>query len=202
MLFSPPHLLDGPRWAGKRIGLLGGSFNPPHPGHVHISIAALTMMKLDVIWWLVTPHNPLKKAQDMAPYETRLELCRSIVDHPQILVTDLERQMGVNRSYDTILGLKGAFPRAQFVWLTGMDNALYFHRWYRWRDILGEMATAHIARPPAFSLPAACPLRQAESQTHRFLSRGEKVNIKQGFTYWILQTRLMDISSTRLRGGG
>lgn len=199
MTFSPPHLMDGQRWAGKRIGLLGGSFNPPHEGHLHISLIALQSLKLDYIWWLVTPQNPLKEASSLAPYEDRVRACRSFVHHPQILITDLERQLDVNRSYDTVCALNKAFPQTQFVWITGMDNALNFHRWHRWRDILGEIATAHVARPPAWSLIEACPLRMLASQKHHYLNSARKAELAPGHTYWLLQKKMLAVSSTEIR---
>lgn len=200
MTFTSPHLLDSTRWAGMRIGLLGGSFNPPHAGHLYISLAALRGLQLDFVWWLVTPQNPLKPVAGMMAYDERLKLSRELVRHPRVLITDLERQLGVNRSYETIRGLKKHFPRTEFVWLTGMDNAMSFHRWYRWRDILAEVATAHLARPPAAGLMSGCPLRQTEgSQRHYFPAAGERVRLAPHHSYWLLQGKLLDVSSTTIR---
>jgi nicotinate-nucleotide adenylyltransferase len=199
MTFSPPHLLDGSRWAGLRVGLLGGSFNPPHAGHVHISLIALQTLQLDFVWWLVTPQNPLKEKNILMPYNERVTLSRHLVKHPRILVTDLERQLGVSRTYDTLQALKQRFPRTDFVWLTGMDNALTFHKWYRWRDILDEAATAHIARPPAGSLTGACPLRQMARQVHDSSGFSRRADLSPGRSYWLLQKRMLAISSTSIR---
>lgn len=198
--FSPPHLLDGARWAGMRVGLLGGSFNPPHEGHLHISLTALRMLELDFIWWLVTPHNPLKNPAELLPYDERTTLCRNIAQHPQILVTDIENMTGTNRSYDTISLIRASSPRTDFVWITGMDIAHQFHLWHRWQDILGLTATAHIARPPFQSLIQDCPLRLLRrGHTHRVLTHGEKAALHPNTSYWILDSRMMEISSTAIR---
>jgi len=197
--FTPPHLLDSPRWAGLRVGLLGGSFNPPHAGHVHISLIALQALRLDFVWWLVTPHNPLKDKKTLMPYDERLALSRNLVSHPKIMVTDLERQLNISRTYDTVMALKRSFPKTSFIWITGMDNALNFHRWYRWHDILKEIATAHISRPPADSLVGACPLRMLKTQTHDSGGMGRTTDLSPGHSYWLLQKEMMDVSSTEIR---
>ena len=199
MLITPPHLLDGSRWAGKRIGLLGGSFNPPHKGHVHISLQAIKSLELDFVWWLVTPHNPLKQKKTLMPYEERLSLCRCITKHPQIIITDLERQIGDSRTYKAIKTIKDKFSRTDFVLLTGMDNALIFHKWWRWRDILNETATAHITRPPAEGLIKQCPLRLISTQNHHFIETPEKAILKPNHTYWLMQKKMLSISSTKIR---
>ncbi len=183
-----------------RIGLLGGSFNPPHEGHIHISKISLHSLKLDAVWWLVTPHNPLKAAETLLNYEDRLSLCRSMVQHPSVVVTDLERQTGTNRTFDTVSCLKNRFSGTQFVLLTGMDNALSFHLWHRWRDLLDLVPTAHVARPPAFTLINQCPLKMLASQRHIFVARPQPALLKAGTTYWLMQTPLVNISSTALRG--
>jgi nicotinate-nucleotide adenylyltransferase len=201
--FSPPHLLDGARWAGMRVGLLGGSFNPPHEGHLHISLTALRMLELDFIWWLVTPHNPLKDPAELLPYDERVTLCRDMAQPPQIIVTDIEAMTGTNRSYDTLALIRAAFPRTDFVWVTGMDIAHQFHLWHRWRDILGLTATAHIARPPFQSLIQDCPLRRLDhGHTHRVISHAEKADLAPHTSYWILDSRMVDISSTGIREDG
>lgn len=197
-LYSPPYLHDGSRWRNMRIGLLGGSFNPPHEGHMHISLMALHGLKLDVIWWLVTPQNPLKPTHEMS-FDKRLQQCRAMVKHPRILVSAIENEIGCSRSYETIGVLKDRFPHTAFIWLTGMDNALTFHHWYRWKDILQEVATAHIARPPAWSLIENCPLKLYSGQNHIHLFKGEKVPLRPKNTYWLMQKPMLDISSTEIR---
>ena len=121
--FSSPHLLNGPRWKNKRVGLLGGSFNPPHEGHVHISLAAMKGLHLDAIWWLVSPQNPIKSDTPL-PLDERMKLCENLVDHPKILITDIEKEIGTTITYYTIKTLKKYYADTQFVWISGMDNAL------------------------------------------------------------------------------
>ena len=117
------------------VGILGGSFNPPHAGHVHISLAALHGLALDYIWWLVTPQNPLKSQKPMV-LEKRLSLSEDITkDHPKIIVTSLEDDLGTQITYDSIRGLKTHFFQTDFVWITGMDNALNLHTWHNWQDL-------------------------------------------------------------------
>lgn len=196
---APPHLLDGKRWHGKRVGLLGGSFNPPHIGHVHISRIALHTLKLDWIWWLVTPQNPLKSADELLPLKERVRKSKELIKDPRILVTDIEKEMGVNRSYDTIKLLKQHFPQTDFAWLMGMDNAINFHKWGRWRDILDEVATVQIARPPACSLAINCPLKLISGQNHHYPQKSIKADLSAKNSYWIMQKHMLDISSTKIR---
>lgn len=203
MIYTPPHLYDSPRWSGLRIGLLGGSFNPPHEGHVHISHVARTMLNLDAVWWLVTPQNPFKAGKSLAPYDERLDACRAMTGaHPHLIVSDLERQMGVNRSYDTLKALRPHFPQTDFVWITGMDNAQNFHKWYRWKDILALVPTAHVARPPSCSLIEHAPFKALSTHRHVFVDRALRAPLNPGVTYWILQKKMLNISSTQIRTYG
>ncbi len=198
MIFSPPHMEDGARWAGMRVGLLGGSFNPPHKGHVHASLIAMKALQLDAVWWLVSPQNPLKKRAELS-FDERFALCRQLVEDPRIIVTELERGFGTNKTWETIRECRRHFPQAQFVWISGIDNALTMHRWHNWRYILDNVATAHIARPPAWSLIGDCPLKMLTSQRHFYLQKAQRVPLLPRHTYWILQTKLMGISSTQIR---
>ena len=124
------------KFVRKTVGLLGGSFNPAHDGHRYISVQALKLLKLDEIWWLVSPLNPLKQAKDMASYERRLESARTAACHPRIKVSNIEREIGTHYTFDTISKLKEMYPDICFVWLMGADNLLEFHHWHRWRSIM------------------------------------------------------------------
>lgn len=151
--------LDGPRRGlpiartrlepirGPRIGLLGGSFNPPHQGHRHISLMALRVLRLDCVWWLVTPQNPLKSASDNAPFEKRLAQAQTVADHPRILVTDIEARLGTRFTVDTLKRLKKRHPGTRFVWLMGADNLAGFNRWRAWKTIARTMPIAVMDRP-------------------------------------------------------
>ncbi len=198
MIFSPPHLQDGARWAGMRIGLLGGSFNPPHQGHIHASLIALNSLKLDAVWWMVTPQNPLKAKAERS-FSERFELCRQIVHHPRIIVSDLESQMQLNQTWRTIRAIRRHFPATRFVWITGMDNALTIHTWHNWSDILNNVATAHVARPPAWSLIENCPLKLQGQQTHRYIEKAAAVPLIPRHSYWLMQKKMLGISSTEIR---
>lgn len=199
MIFTPPHLLDSSRWNNMRVGLLGGSFNPPHIGHIHISRVALAALRLDVIWWLVSPQNPLKNKAEI-DFEDRFRLCREITDDcPDIVISDIENQLQTNLTWKTIRGLKKNFPKTEFVWITGMDNAQTMHQWENWEYILDTVPTAHMARPPAWSLIEACPLKMKKGQKHHFLVKGKKAPLLPNHTYWIMQNRMVEISSTEIR---
>ncbi len=132
----------------KKIGLLGGSFNPAHLGHKRMSLFALRALGLDEIWWLVSPQNPLKKSDDMAPLSARLKQARKIGAHKKIKVKNLESQMGTRYSIDTIARIQKKFAGHQFVWLMGSDNLAGFNRWRKWRQIARRIPIAVINRPP------------------------------------------------------
>jgi len=193
------HRFSGQKWLGKRVGLLGGSFNPPHRGHLHISKTALNTLCLDAVWWLVTPQNPHKDSNILMPYETRFKACQDIVRHPNIMVTNLEHEFQSECTFETIIMLQTYFPKTDFIWISGMDNAKNFHTWNNWRDILAFIPTVHIARPPASSLIQNFPLRMLRSQNHHMISTPEKVSLEPGNTYWVKQRKMLNISSTDIR---
>lgn len=150
-----------PRWrAGQRIGLLGGSFDPAHGGHVALSRTALARMGLDAVWWLVTPGNPLKP-RPPADLEERLAQARAQAMHPRIRVCAPEARWGTRRTVETLARLRKAAPGVRFVWLMGSDNLASFHRWHRWRDIAGLVPIAVIARPGARASAQLAPAAKA-----------------------------------------
>lgn len=132
----------------RRIGLLGGSFNPAHGGHLHISREALKRLKLDEIWWLVSPHNPLKSIHDLADYTQRFKSANAVARHPRIRILDVEQRMGLRYTIDTITHLMARHPSHQFVWLMGADNLAGFHRWRAWRRIAALLPIAILDRAP------------------------------------------------------
>lgn len=136
-----------------RVGLLGGSFNPAHEGHRHVSRMALDRLGLDRVWWLVAPQNPLKPADDMAPLEARLEGARAWAEGPRMRVTAIERDLGTRFTADTLKALKKRFPAHRFVWLMGADNLIEIPRWRNWTAIFGAVPVAVFARP-SYSLKA------------------------------------------------
>jgi nicotinate-nucleotide adenylyltransferase len=120
----------------KRIGLLGGSFNPAHEGHVYISCKALKILGLDEVWWLVSPQNPLKEKEGMAPFAERLEGARKVAACcSEIIISDFEINSKTTHTYNTVCAIKFAYPQHNFVWLMGADNMLQFPQWHRWKDI-------------------------------------------------------------------
>lgn len=130
----------------QKIGLLGGSFDPAHSGHVHITREALKRFELDQVWWLVSPGNPLK-TRGPAPMEKRLKHARVVMDHPKVKVTDLEAQLGTRYTAATLRALMSKVPHAQFVWLMGADNLADFHLWQDWEWIMETVPIGVMARP-------------------------------------------------------
>jgi len=135
-------------WAakGQVIGLLGGSFDPPHAGHVHLTREAMKRLDLDWVWWLVSPGNPIKP-NPPAPLARRMEAARAIMRHPRVRITDLEARLGTRATADTLAALQRAYPGVRFVWLMGADNLAGFHKWDRWPSILARVPVAVLARP-------------------------------------------------------
>ena len=130
-----------------RIGLLGGSFNPAHDGHLHIARHALQRLRLDQVWLLVSPGNPLKPAAGMMPAAARLASAQSIADGSRIVATDIERHLHTRYTFDTLAALRIRFPRARFVWLMGADNLAQLPRWRRWQAITANTPFAVMPRP-------------------------------------------------------
>ncbi|MRX51262.1 nicotinate-nucleotide adenylyltransferase [Paracoccus sp. S-4012] len=158
---------------GQRVGLFGGSFDPPHGGHLHVSRQALARFGLDRVWWLVSPGNPLKP-HGPAPLAARVAAARALVRDPRIVVTDIEARLGTRLTADTIAALQARYPGVRFVWLMGSDNMVQFARWQRWREIAARVPIGVLARPgsrlAARTSVAARVLaryRLPESESHR-----------------------------------
>jgi nicotinate-nucleotide adenylyltransferase len=149
----------GPAADGLRIGLLGGSFNPAHAGHLYVSETARKRLGLDAVWWLVSPGNPLKDKSSMAPLGVRLDGARRIAGrNPAIHVSALERQLGTIYTVDTVKALQRRFPKLRFVWLMGSDNLEQFSRWRRWDEIARTSPIAVIQRPGSILAALNAPL--------------------------------------------
>ena len=133
----------------RRIGLLGGSFNPAHVGHREISLVALDRLRLDAVWWLVSPGNPLKDPEIYAAYDERLRQARAVASHPDIVVSDFEQRRGLQYTVDTLEQIIDANPGASFVWLMGADSLCNFHRWKDWRRI-AELAPIAVFNRPGY----------------------------------------------------
>jgi nicotinate-nucleotide adenylyltransferase len=182
-----------------RIGLLGGSFNPPHAAHRAISLFAMKRLKLDRVWWLVSPGNPLKDHNGLRDLNERAEAARRIANDPRIDVTCLEAVIGTRYTVDTITYLRRRCSGLRFVWIMGADNLAQFHRWEHWRRIASEVPIAVIDRPPqsfrALAAPAAralAPYRMPEKDAGLLATRRAPA--------WVFLSGMkLNLSSTRLR---
>ncbi len=184
------------------IGLLGGSFNPAHEGHLHISLYALKMLGLDAVWWMVSPQNPLKPTRGMATLTERMAGAEKIVNrHPRIHVTDIEKHLGTRYTADTIPALKIRFPRTRFIWLMGTDNLLQIHRWQEWEKIFLSVPVAVLDRPPRGNTVKSC--RALERFRSRLLPQDEAARLKHAHApaWTILHIPLNGQSSTAIRNG-
>jgi nicotinate-nucleotide adenylyltransferase len=146
----------GPVSDGLRIGLLGGSFDPAHGGHLYVSEVARKQLKLDYVWWLVSPGNPLKPAPDALA--VRLKRARLLTRDKHITVTGIEQQLGTRYTIDSVVALKRRFPNATFIWLMGSDNLEQFSRWRRWRDIAAQLPIVVVRRPGSVLASLHAPL--------------------------------------------
>jgi nicotinate-nucleotide adenylyltransferase len=151
----PPHA------PGMRIGLFGGTFDPPHQAHLAASLLALKRLKLDRVWWLVTPGNPLKNTKGLAPLAERIAAARVLTHHPRIDVTGLEAVIKTRYTYDTISWLIARCPGVRFVWIMGADNLRHFHRWQKWRGIAKLVPIVVVDRLGPSLYAGASPAGQA-----------------------------------------
>jgi len=184
-----------------RIGLLGGSFNPAHAGHLHISLEALRRLKLDQVWWLVSPQNPLKSSKDMATYEKRFaSACEITAKHCNIIVSNFEKIHNLTYTYATLRELKKRHPKVKFVWIMGADNLAGFHKWQNWRSILNIMPMVIFDRSP-FSHTG---LRSKAANALKRLRLNEKTvsaiaDHKKRWAYMYILSRRHPASSTSIR---
>ena len=186
---------------GQRIGLLGGSFNPPHLGHRLVSEMALKRLQLDWVWWLVTPGNPLKDTTGLPSQQERMRLAAPLARHPRIRVTGIEAALRTRYTADTLERLADMAPGARFIWLMGGDNLIHFHRWERWRDIAHSVPMAIYDRPGyhlrAMASKAATSLRRWEIHEEDAPKLGRMGHKGPEWVY--LTGPLSSLSSTALR---
>ena len=199
MVRPAPNLREPFRWKGLRIGLLGGSFNPPHEGHVHATLVAMKYLQLDAVWWLVSPGNPLKSNADLPSLETRVEQCRELISHPDIIVSDIEKDLGTTRTFDTVTALQSQFSATEFVWLSGTDIAYEFDKWYRWRELMDLIPFAFIGRPTTEGLVRHNVFHQVSGLHHHTPQHGLKAELEPGNIYWLFNEPMNPLSSSMLR---
>jgi len=131
---------------GMKIGLFGGTFDPPHEAHLAACLIAMRRLELDRVWWLVTPGNPLKDTRHLSPLAERLAAARALAHHPRIDVTGFEAEIGSRYTYDTVRYLRERCPGVRFVWIMGADNLRSFHHWQKWRALAALVPLAVIDR--------------------------------------------------------
>ena len=183
----------------KRIGLLGGSFNPAHMGHVYISQEALTRLKLDEVWWMVSPQNPLKSTSGMSDFNTRFASAKAIALDTRIVVTEIELELQTTFTVDTLKALRERYPEHRFVWLMGADNLRQIPKWKGWRQIFRMVPIAIFPRP-AYSRRALTG--KASRRFKRFQvksTRGTRLANMRPPAWIFLRTQPNTTSATRIR---
>jgi len=155
----PSRIFPGlpPHGRGQRIGLYGGSFNPPHEGHRQVSLAALKRLRLDAVWWLVTPGNPLKEAHGLKPLAERMDAAARCAAHPRLVVTGIEARWNLRYTADFLARLTARDPATRFVFLMGGDNLASFDEWEAWREIAAMTPIAVMPRPGSLAAPLSAP---------------------------------------------
>jgi nicotinate-nucleotide adenylyltransferase len=194
----PAHALGfAPR---RRVGVLGGSFNPAHDGHCEIALAALRLVRLDEVWLLVSPGNPLKPTAGMASFEDRLASARHLTEgHPRLRIVAIERELRTRFTVETLAALRRRFPRTQFVWLMGADNLVQIPAWKGWTSIFRHHSIAVFARPQ-YSVKALAGKAARTFSTARIQAREAGLLARFRPPAWVfLHTRLNPVSATAIR---
>ena len=186
---------------GLRVGLLGGSFDPAHAGHVHITHEALKRFDLDQVWWLVTPGNPLK-ARGPAALEKRMARAQALMQHPRVHVTGIEAQLGTRFTAETLAALRAQCQGVNFIWLMGADNLAQFHLWQDWRSIMDTVSVGVLARPgdriSARTSKAARIYKhnRISGKTSHFLGRTDRPS------WCFVNVPMLPVSSSAIRASG
>ena len=197
--YSNPRMNIQTLYQRKRIGLLGGSFNPAHKGHLHITREALNRLKLDEVWWMVSPQNPLKHNDEMGDFNARIALAEIVADDPRIIVTDIEVQLKTTFTVDTLEALRKKFSSYRFVWLMGADNLRQFPRWKRWRQIF-KMVPIVVFPRPSFSRRALAGKASRRFKRFRIRpTRAPRLANMRPPAWTFLHTQPVTESATRIR---
>ncbi|MEO1537157.1 MAG: nicotinate-nucleotide adenylyltransferase [Pseudomonadota bacterium] len=187
--------------SGMTVGLLGGSFDPAHEGHAHITREALKRFGLDEVWWLVSPGNPLK-VRGPAPIQDRIARARQVMQHPRVVITDVEARLGTRYTFATITQLQARYPGVRFVWLMGADNLASFHKWDNWREIMAAVPVAVMARPgqriSARLSPAAQVFRRYKLRSREAL----RITHMPPPAWVFVNVPMSNLSSTSIRARG
>jgi len=186
---------------GMTVGLLGGSFDPAHVGHVQISRAALTKFGLDHVWWLVSLGNPLKTHQP-APLDQRMAAARAIMRHPRIHISDAEARLGTRYTAQTLRHLRRRCPGVRFVWLMGADNLAQFHRWKDWRQILDTVPVGVLARPGDGISARLSPAARIYARYRLKGSEGHLLARAQTPAWCFINLPMVNTSSSAIRAQG
>lgn len=187
--------------AGMRVGLLGGSFDPAHEGHAHITREALKRLRLDRIWWLVSPGNPLK-SEGPADLPRRMERARAVMRHPRVEIADLETRIGTRHTAETLARLSALYPGVRFVWLMGADNLAGFHRWDRWERIVRTMPMGVFARP-GLRTAARASVAADRFARYRLPSRMAPLLVSRRPPAWcFINVPMVALSSSDIRARG
>jgi nicotinate-nucleotide adenylyltransferase len=187
---------------GMKIGLFGGTFNPPHEAHRAASLLALKKLGLDRVWWLVTPGNPLKDNAKLPPLWQRIEAARRVAADPRIDVTGIEAELGTKYSYETVTRLRQRRPGVDFVFIVGADNLAHLHRWERWRGLMRRIALAVVDRPEFELSSLAAPAAVAFGRFRITESKARLIPRLAPPAWVFLRGLKSELSSTALRKRG
>jgi nicotinate-nucleotide adenylyltransferase len=199
-LALPPRPEPPPGARDLCVGLLGGSFNPAHEGHRYVSLEALKRLRLDQVWWLVSPQNPLKAAAGMAPLAERLASAAAAADHPRIKVLALETRLGTRYTADTLARL-GRWPGYRFVWLMGADNLAQLPQWWKWRGILSGCPVAVFERHPYSYRALAGPVARGFDAARLADDRADELSLRPPPAWVFVRMWPHPASATAIRAG-
>jgi nicotinate-nucleotide adenylyltransferase len=184
---------------GQRIGLFGGSFNPAHAGHRMVALYAIKRLKLDWVWWLVSPQNPLKDTKETGEYSARFAHTKRVANHPRFKVTDLEKQIHSRNTAQTLSALKQAMTKAHFVWIMGADSFADLDRWHDWNHIVETLPIAVLARP-GYSVRALGGQAAIRYRNHRISNEQSGLLATRKSPAWVfISMPLRSESSTAIR---
>lgn len=186
---------------GMVIGLLGGSFDPAHRGHAHLTREAMKRFGLDRVWWLVSPGNPLKPRQP-APLADRMAQARKVMDHPRVKITDIEVLLGTRYTAATISALQARYPGVRFVWLMGADNLRQFHLWDRWQDIMRMVPIGVLARPGSRTSARLSKAAECFAQSRLSPSAAHRLGEYTAPAWAMVNMPMIDQSSSAIRAQG